>query len=321
MADNGNNIPVIIESSPVQTDEELKTNSRMILGYLSAKYESDADITVTISFKRDNDMEWENSDPITLSKDEKRYKGQLPLGLSVIDFYVIAELNPTEDFWISSLKVHIKTSSCGKVRLRKEPIMALDNDKAQLVWNKLYGTDTTVDNPYTNYQNAFNYNDISSNLNSIYSNEEADINRSTNEDIAGQQSNAAQSMASQEITGGSILTDTQKGIASKANKQKYNALSTLGTSQANSTMNLQNSFNQNKLDVTKAGVGVDQQNVQNQLQQGNALSGFLNSQEQLGLEQQNQPGTWEDIFSGLQQGLSIPTGKDKNVLSSLVGLF
>jgi hypothetical protein len=114
MNDNGQSIPVILNFSPVMTDEESKTNSRMILGYLSAKYESDADIMITISFKRDNDMAWENTDPITLSKDEKRYKGQLPLGLSVIDFYISAEVSPAEDFWISSLKVHIKTLPTGK---------------------------------------------------------------------------------------------------------------------------------------------------------------------------------------------------------------
>lgn len=51
MSDNGQNIPVILNFSSVQTDEELKSNSRMVLGFLSAKYESDSDITVTIYFK------------------------------------------------------------------------------------------------------------------------------------------------------------------------------------------------------------------------------------------------------------------------------
>jgi hypothetical protein len=52
MADQGQPVNVILEFSPIQTDEELKSNSRMVLGYLSARYESDADLTVTIYFKR-----------------------------------------------------------------------------------------------------------------------------------------------------------------------------------------------------------------------------------------------------------------------------
>jgi hypothetical protein len=114
MSDNGQNIPVILNFSPVQTDEELKSNSRMVLGYLSAKYESDADITVTIYFKRDDGMEWENTDPIIMSVDEGRYFGKLPLGLSVIDYYVTVKSSPLETFWISSLKVFIKTLPSGK---------------------------------------------------------------------------------------------------------------------------------------------------------------------------------------------------------------
>jgi len=58
MADQGQPVNVILEFSPIQTDEELKSNSRMVLGYLSARYESDADLTVTIYFKRDDDMDW-----------------------------------------------------------------------------------------------------------------------------------------------------------------------------------------------------------------------------------------------------------------------
>jgi hypothetical protein len=114
MSDNGQNIPVILNFSSVQTDEELKSNSRMVLGFLSAKYESDSDITVTIYFKRDNDMEWENTVPITMSAEEGRYFGKLPLGLSVIDYYVTVESSPLETFWISSLKVFIKTLPAGK---------------------------------------------------------------------------------------------------------------------------------------------------------------------------------------------------------------
>ncbi|MGD1007446.1 MAG: hypothetical protein ABR980_09480 [Ignavibacteriaceae bacterium] len=198
--------------------------------------------------------------------------------------------------------------------------MALDQAKAQDIWNQLYGMNTQMVNPFESYQNPFSYGTESQNLNTIYGNERSDIERNTNEDISGQQQKAAQSMASRGITGGSLLTDTQKGIASNINKQKYNALSRLGTNQANAALNLQNLFNQNQFDITKAGVGVNQQNVQNQLQQSGLLSSFLNQREQLGLEQENEPGTLADIFSGLQTAAkvgSIPMSGGTSLLGLL----
>jgi hypothetical protein len=114
MSDQGQSIPVILNFSPVQTDEELKSNSRMVLGYLSAKFQSDADITVTIYFKRDDDMEWENTAGIVMSASEGRYFGQLPQGLSVIDYYVTVESSPSNTFWISSLKILMKSLPTGK---------------------------------------------------------------------------------------------------------------------------------------------------------------------------------------------------------------
>jgi hypothetical protein len=161
---------------------------------------------------------------------------------------------------------------------------------------------TQVANPWENYQNPFNYGQESGNLNTIFGNEQADILNQANSDIAGQQKNAAQSMASRGITGGGLLTNTQSGIANKANKQKYNALSQLGTNQASATLGLQNFFNQNAFNVTQQGVGVNQRNVQNQLQQAGQLNNWLNSQESIGLQEQQQPGTLADIFAGINTG-------------------
>jgi hypothetical protein len=199
--------------------------------------------------------------------------------------------------------------------------MSLDQAKAQDIWNQLYGMNTQVSNPFENYQNPFSYGTESQNLNTIFGNEQANILNQTSSDIAGGQKNAAQSMASRGITGGSLLMDTQKRIANNANKQKYNALSQLGTNQANAMLNLQNLFNQNQFDIKKAGVGVNEQNVQNQLQQSKQLGNFLNQREQLGIEQENEPGTLGDIFAGIQTGakaLSIPIGGGSTVLSSLL---
>jgi hypothetical protein len=198
---------------------------------------------------------------------------------------------------------------------------AIDASKAQDIWNQLSQMNTQVQNPWENYQNPFSYGQESQNLNAVYGNERAGINNQSNADIAGQQKNAAQSMASRGITGGSILTDTQKGIANAGNKQKYNALSQLGTNQAQQSLGLQNLFNQNAFNVTQQGVGVNQQNVQNQFQQAGQLQNWLGTQEQVGLQQEQQPGTLADIFAGIQTGtkaLSIPAGKDTTALTALL---
>jgi hypothetical protein len=173
---------------------------------------------------------------------------------------------------------------------------------AQQVWGLLSNMNTQVSNPWENYQNPFSYGQETQNLNTIYGNQQADILNQTSSDIAAQQKNAAQSMASRGITGGSLLANTQSGIANKANKGKYNALSQLGTNQAQAALGLQNLFNQNAFNVTQQGVNVNQRNVQNQMQQAAGLANFLNSQESLGTQQANQPGTLADIFAGIQTG-------------------
>ena len=198
--------------------------------------------------------------------------------------------------------------------------MALDHEKAQAIWDKLYGMNTSVTNRFNNYTPQFSYGNISGNLNDIFNTQEADVLRNTNQDIATQQQNAAESMASRGITGGSLLTDTQKGIASTINKNKINALAQLGIGKANATMNLKNLFNQDQMDITKNATNVDMQNITNNMQQTNALASFLNQREQLGIEQQNQPGVFDDIFSGLgilgQIG-SIPLGGGSTLLGKL----
>jgi hypothetical protein len=183
------------------------------------------------------------------------------------------------------------------------------------IWTQLNDV-TPAANYFDNYQNQFSYRDALSNLNQIFGNEKADINRNTNEDISQQQKNAAQSMASRGITGGSILTDTQKGIASGINRQKYNALSQLGIGQAQDTMNLQNLFNQ--LNLQETGIKQNQANTifGQSLNRANALGNYLNQWENMDLKHDQQPGALDDIFSGFQQIAKIPTGKDSNVLSS-----
>jgi hypothetical protein len=114
MSDNGQAIQIELNTSPVQTDEELKSNNRFILGYLSAKYNTDADITATIYARLADDMSWQNVATLTLSSTKKRYFGQLPQGLTVIDYYVSLTAKPVNVFEITSLKILMKTLPTGK---------------------------------------------------------------------------------------------------------------------------------------------------------------------------------------------------------------
>jgi hypothetical protein len=114
MTDYGDiKIPVIFESSDIMVDEEMKSNQRLVLGYVSCKYESDSDFEITVYYKRDNAMNWENIDPFTVSKDERRFFQRLPIGLSCIDAY--AKLSGDfGELIITSFKLHAKPAVVGK---------------------------------------------------------------------------------------------------------------------------------------------------------------------------------------------------------------
>lgn len=137
----------------------------------------------------------------------------------------------------------------------------------------------------------FNYNDISSSLDSIFGTAGDTINRDTSNDILTQQQGAAGSLASRGFTGGSILNDTQSGIASKLNQGKYNALGQLGIGKAQATMGLKDQFNQNQLNV-------DTNNQRNIL---GSLSGTYGQENQL-LNNYDSTTWLNDLFAGLGLG-------------------
>ena len=113
MTDNGSKIPVIFESNDIMVDEEMKSNQRLVLGYVSCKYESDSDFDITVYYKRDSAMSWESITLKTASKDEKRYFQRLPIGLTCIDAY--AKLaGEFGELIITSFKLHIKPAVVGK---------------------------------------------------------------------------------------------------------------------------------------------------------------------------------------------------------------
>lgn len=169
-------------------------------------------------------------------------------------------------------------------------------------------------NLISGYENPFGYEDMKTNLDSIYGGYEDKLNRNVASDIATQQGGAASRMASRGITGGSIVDDTLGGIASGINEKKYNALSDLGIGKAGQTMDLQKLFDQLGFQQLLAN-----QNQENTIFGQNAnktgmLANYLSDWEAADLAQQNQPGFLEDLLSGIGDISSLIPG-----IGTLVG--
>lgn len=116
MSDYGKAIHVEIESNPIRLDKktELSTN-RIILGYLKMVYRMDADMTMTIYVRKNEDMNYEAIDPITISKDHKRLSLKLPIDIgAIIDFYVKFTGEFKRDCTITVCKILLKPKPAGK---------------------------------------------------------------------------------------------------------------------------------------------------------------------------------------------------------------
>lgn len=108
-------IPIELITSPILLDKKTQLSSqRYILGYLVADYVIDQDATVVIYYRKDNDMVYKSLDPITLSKDKKRFYRKLPLRIgSVIDYYVTVN-GSFKEFLFTTFKLRVKILPVGK---------------------------------------------------------------------------------------------------------------------------------------------------------------------------------------------------------------
>jgi len=161
-----------------------------------------------------------------------------------------------------------------------------------------------VNNRFNNYENPFEYGDVSKNLDDVFGGYEQKINRNVNEDISNQQSNALSRAASLGITGGSYLNDQLSDIANTTNKQKYNALGDLGIGKASSLAELMKYFNQNRMAQTQLGTNVDLANSRNKL---GGLSNIFGL-EQGAMEGLDDTTFWDDLFGLVKTGASSAGG-------------
>jgi len=166
---------------------------------------------------------------------------------------------------------------------------------SQSYYDEIGGLKTDVKNRFDNYKDPFDYGQISKNVEDVYGGYEDIINRDTAEQIAKQQAGAGSSLASRGITGGSVLTDTQSGIASNINKGKMNALSNLGIGKSSALTDLMEYFNQLKFGKEQAATGVDFGNIGNLFRKFGLKGGAI-----AGLEDD----TWLDDILGIAKTAS-----------------
>lgn len=133
-------------------------------------------------------------------------------------------------------------------------------------YNDVKNINPMVENRFADYKPTYGFGDISKQINDIYGGQEGIINRSTNNRINQQQENAASSMASRGITGGSIISDTQSKIASDINRSKSDALANLGINKAGSFADLMKYINREDFTTTGAAQSADFTNLNNLFQ-------------------------------------------------------
>jgi len=85
MVDAGNPIYIDIKSSEVMINENGKSSSRYVLGYISGEFSKNlsfSDLYIQVWFKRGVDMEWE-SVLFKLNSRSKIFRAKIPAGLLV----------------------------------------------------------------------------------------------------------------------------------------------------------------------------------------------------------------------------------------------
>lgn len=194
------------------------------------------------------------------------------------------------------------------------------------VWSNTWAIDPNVNNRFDNYQTQFDYGSMSGILDKLYNSQKNQINQNTGSNIAKNQRDTASRLASQGITGGSILNSQIDRGNSDIIGQGYNALNQLGIARQGQELGLMDRANQNNLSLAQLAQNADFQNKMNELRKMQSLNDQVNNWEQMDMQRAAQPGLLDDIFGGLgliSQIGSIPiTGgaSGKSLLGSL-GLF
>lgn len=153
-------------------------------------------------------------------------------------------------------------------------------------------------NAWEGYKSPFDYKGMKSETDKAYDIGENKINRGADAAIKTGQQDTAARMASQGITGGSVLNSQTNSVANDVNKSRFNSLQDILASRAGTNVNLMNIENQNKFGINSA----NQNQINQQKQQLMAKYGLLgNASGQMMGNIGNLDDTtfWDDVFSGL----------------------
>lgn len=159
-------------------------------------------------------------------------------------------------------------------------------------------------NTWEGYKPSFDYKGMSAETNKAYDLGESKINRTANSAIQTGQGDTAARMASQGITGGSVLNSQVGKVANDVNKNRFNSLSDISASRAGTNVNLMNLENQNRFGINAA----NQNQINQQKQQLMAKYGLLGnaSGQMMGnIGNLDDTTTWDDIFAGINTAANV----------------
>lgn len=154
------------------------------------------------------------------------------------------------------------------------------------------GLNVNVDNPFANYKTPFGYSDISSELKKLYGISLNEVDTTANDAIKGVQQDTAARMASQGITGGSLLNSQVNAGANDINKNRLASKTSLLKNQASNNLSAMDMENRNNFQNTSAKGNFDLANIANLFQKYNLMGGALGQQQ--GNLQNLDKTTWLD---------------------------
>lgn len=163
-----------------------------------------------------------------------------------------------------------------------------------------------ANNLFDSYKTPFDYSKSSAELDKLNTQEVADVNRTAVSDINKVNQGTASAMASQGITGGSVLNDAVNKGRTGVLQNKYQTLSDISKNRTGQNINLMQQENQNQFQNTAANQNQLNQQVMDMFRKYGLLQGNL-GQQQANVGNMNDSTYWDDIFAGMNTlGQFIP---------------
>ena len=186
---------------------------------------------------------------------------------------------------------------------RSSAAQSVDSQLSDL-YGKINGQDFQANNRFNNYTPMFGYRDMSKTLDNLYNSQAGALRASAGQDIQQSNKSLASRLASQGITGGSILNDQLESSAGNIRNSNYNALQQLGLGRQQQEAGLMNQSNQDQFRTTQAAQSVDLDNMRNLL----SKYGLMNSASatRSGNLQNMDDTTWlDDVLGVVNAGAGV----------------